>query len=174
MRETLACATVQTRARRKQNHSRALTTTPAATVDHPDAGTRAAPDPNASLDAQELAMADTSNPSNLVKPPMPGSTTSRVDHGGAVHQQPLTDRLAQGAHHAIDHLADAAAPKIERMEGAVADATGKMKDQARHARQMGDEWADSLRETVQRNPLTALVAAAGIGALIARIARGTR
>jgi hypothetical protein len=71
-------------------------------------------------------------------------------------------------------MADAAAPQIERMEGAVADATGQIRAQARHAREMGDEWADSLRATVQRHPLTALVAAAGIGALIARIARSTR
>jgi len=115
-----------------------------------------------------------SNPSSLVNPPAPGGMVERGGNGAPVHQQALTDRMAQGAHHAIDHMADAAAPQIERMEGAVADATGQIRAQARHAREMGDEWADSLRATVQRHPLTALVAAAGIGALIARIARSTR
>ena len=117
-------------------------------------------------------MSDSSYPQNLEKPFKHDSLADVSGKAeGVYQQQPLTDRMAQGAHHAIDYMADAAAPRIERMEGAVTKATGQMKDQARHARQMGDEWADSLRATVHRNPLTALVAAIGIGALIARITR---
>jgi len=123
------------------------------------------------IDAKELAMSDSLYPQNLEKPFKHDSLTDVSGKAEGVYQQPLTDRMAQGAHHAIDYMADAAAPQIERMEGAVTKATGQMKDQARHARQMGDEWADSLRGTVHRNPLTALVAAIGIGALIARITR---
>lgn len=92
-------------------------------------------------------------------------------NGAAVHQPPLTDRMAQGAHQTIDRLAETAAPHIERMEGALAGATGQMKDQARQAREIGDEWADGLRATVRRNPLSSVAAAMAIGALIARIAR---
>jgi hypothetical protein len=46
-----------------------------------------------------------------------------------------------------------------------------LKDQARHAREVGDEWVDSLRVTVRRNPLSAVAAAMAIGALIARMKR---
>jgi len=89
----------------------------------------------------------------------------------AVHQQPLTDRMAQGAHHTIDRLAETAAPHIECMEEALAEATGHLKDQAQHVREKGDEWAEDLRTAVRRNPLSAVAAAMAIGALIARITR---
>lgn len=91
--------------------------------------------------------------------------------GAAMHQQSLTDRMAQGAHHNIDRLAENAAPYIDRVEGALAGATGQLKDQARQVREKGDEWTDSLRATVRRNPLSAVAAAMAIGALIARSTR---
>jgi ElaB/YqjD/DUF883 family membrane-anchored ribosome-binding protein len=90
---------------------------------------------------------------------------------GAGHLPPLADRMAQGAHHTIDRLAETAAPHIERMEGALAGVTGHLKDQARQAREKGDEWADDLRASVRRNPLSAVAVAMAIGAVIARITR---
>lgn len=115
-----------------------------------------------------------SESSYLTHPSQAPRTDGLVDSGGngaAMHQQPLTDRMAQGAHHTIDRLAETAAPHIERMEGVLAGATAQLKDQARHAREKGDAWADDLRTTVRRNPLSAVVASMAIGALIARITR---
>jgi len=116
-------------------------------------------------------MSESSYPYNLTHT---SGTDNLVDSGGngaAVRQQPLADRMAQGAHHTIDRLAETAAPHIERMEGALAGATGHLKEQARHVREKGDEWADDLRVTVRRNPLSALAAAMAVGALISRITR---
>lgn len=93
------------------------------------------------------------------------------DSPASVHQQPLTDRVAQGAHHTIDRLVESATPRIERMEGAVKDAAVQIKDQAQHVREKGDEWANDLRATVRRNPLTAVAVAMAAGALIYRIKR---
>jgi len=109
-----------------------------------------------------------SNPSQSPRTDSPADPGSS---GAALQQQPLTDRMAQGAHHTIDRLAETAGPHIERMEGALAGVAGQVKSQARHAREKGDEWADDLRATVRRNPLTAVVASVAIGALIARITR---
>ncbi len=92
-------------------------------------------------------------------------------NGAAMHQPPLTDRLTQGAHHTIDRVAETAAPHIQRLEEALAEAKAQLKEQARHARDKGDEWAEDLRTTVRRNPLTAVFASVAIGALIARITR---
>ncbi len=92
-------------------------------------------------------------------------------NGAVLHQQALTDRMAQGAHHTIDRLADTAAPHMQRLEEAVAGASLQLKNQARHARETGDEWAESLRTTVRRNPLAAVATAMAIGALISRITR---
>lgn len=116
-------------------------------------------------------MSDPSYPSNLAQTPWTDSPAESGGNGGATPQQPLTDRLAQGAHHTIDRLAATAGPHIEHMEAALAGATEHVKGQARHAREKGDEWADGLRATVRRNPLSAVAAALAIGALIARITR---
>ena len=100
-------------------------------------------------------------------------TDHRADFGenSTTEQSQLTDRMAQSAHHTIDRLAEAVGPQIERVEGAIAGAAGNLRDQARLAREKGDEWADGLRATVRRNPLSALATAIAVGALIARITR---
>lgn len=112
----------------------------------------------------------------MAEPPDPHSLTlpgadRQSSLSTTAHRQPLTDRLAQGAHHTIDRLADNAAPHIARLEDALAEATGQLQMQARQAREMGDAWADSLRLTVRRNPLATVATALAIGALVARITR---
>lgn len=92
-------------------------------------------------------------------------------NGSAVHHQALTDRVAQGAHHTIDRLAESVAPHVERLEDAVSGAGLRLKNQAKQARETGDEWVDGLRVTVRRNPLAAVATALAIGALIARFTR---
>ena len=92
-------------------------------------------------------------------------------NGAAVHQQALTDRMAQGAHHTIDRLAEAAGPQLQRLEEAVSGAGLQLKNQARHALEVGDEWTESLRSTVRRNPLAAVATALAVGVLISRITR---
>ena len=116
-------------------------------------------------------MSESSYPYHLDNTSGIDSPSDSSDNGATLHPQPLTDRVAQGAHHTIDRLVETATPHIERMEGALAGATGHLKAQARHAREKGDEWADDLRVTVRRNPLSAVAAAMAIGALIARITR---
>lgn len=116
-------------------------------------------------------MIESSYPNNLSPTPGTDNVTQPGGSGTAVHQQPLTDRLAQGAHHTIDRLVETAAPRIERMEEAFAETSGQLKAQAQHAREKGDEWANDLRATVRRNPLSAVAAAMAVGALIARVTR---
>ena len=115
-------------------------------------------------------MSESSYPNILIQT---SGTDHRADPGDSTtaEQPQLTDRIAQGAHHTIDRLAETAGPQIERVEGAIAGAAVHLKDQARHAREKGDEWANDLRETVRRNPLSAVAAAIAVGALVARITR---
>jgi len=116
-------------------------------------------------------MTETSYPSNLPRAASADDPVGSGSVGTSTHQQPLADRMAQGAHHTIDRLAETAGPHIERVEGALAGATVRMKDGARQVREKGDEWADDLRATVRRNPLSAVVVSMAVGALIARITR---
>jgi hypothetical protein len=89
----------------------------------------------------------------------------------ALHQQPLADRMAQGAHHTIDRLADTTAPHLQRLEEAVTGAGVQVRQQVRQARETGEQLTESLRATVRRNPLVAVAAALAMGALISRISR---
>ena len=76
-------------------------------------------------------MSESSYPYHLDRTSGIDSPSDSSDNGATLHPQPLTDRVAQGAHHTIDRLVDTATPHIERMEGALAGATGHLKAQAR-------------------------------------------
>jgi ElaB/YqjD/DUF883 family membrane-anchored ribosome-binding protein len=81
----------------------------------------------------------------------------------------LLDRVVEGAHHAIDRLADSAAPHVQRLQQGVASASDTLHERAGQARELGDEWAESLRCTVRENPLAAVATALLVGVLIARL-----
>jgi hypothetical protein len=120
---------------------------------------------------QEPTMSDFPYTSATDQPPGTDGPVEPVGNGGALHRQALTDRMAQGAHHTIDRLAESTAPHLQRLEEVVAGAGVQLKNQARQARDTGDLWAEGLRSTVRHNPLAALAAALAIGALISRITR---
>jgi ElaB/YqjD/DUF883 family membrane-anchored ribosome-binding protein len=79
----------------------------------------------------------------------------------------LMSRVVQGAHQTIDQLAERAAPAVERMHQK-GDELGVRAD---HLREVGDEWAESMRSTVRENPLAAVAVAVAVGMLFARITR---
>lgn len=116
-------------------------------------------------------MSDSPYTSAPARTPGNGGLAEPSRHGAALHQQALTDRMAQGAHHTIDRLAEATAPQVQRLEDAVVGASLKLKSQARQAREAGDAWAESLRSTVRHNPLAAVATALAVGALVSRITR---
>lgn len=81
----------------------------------------------------------------------------------------LLDRVVEGAHQAIDRLADSAAPHVQRLQQGVSDAGDAIHQRAGQARELGDEWAESLRCTVRENPLAAVATALVVGVLIAKL-----
>jgi ElaB/YqjD/DUF883 family membrane-anchored ribosome-binding protein len=83
----------------------------------------------------------------------------------------LMNRVVQGAHATIDRLAETAAPVVERWSGNVSQAGGSLQQQADRVREMGDEWAESLRTTVRENPLASVGIALAIGLIVARLSR---
>lgn len=74
----------------------------------------------------------------------------------------MLDRVVQGAHETIDRLAQTAAPHVQRLQEGVSA-------RAEHVKEVGDEWAESLRCTVRENPLAAVAAALAVGVLLARL-----
>jgi ElaB/YqjD/DUF883 family membrane-anchored ribosome-binding protein len=77
----------------------------------------------------------------------------------------------QSAHSAIDRLADTAGPAVQRVQDGVQAAGDVISQRAQDARELGDEWTESLRSTVRDNPLTAIATALAVGVLIARLTR---
>jgi ElaB/YqjD/DUF883 family membrane-anchored ribosome-binding protein len=119
---------------------------------------------------QEPAMSDFPYPSSPALTPS-SDGPAKPGNGAGLHQPALTDRMAQGAHHTIDRLAETTAPHLQRLEEAVTGAGVQLKKQARQAREAGDEWAEGLRTGVRRNPLAAVAIALAMGALISRLTR---
>ena len=84
---------------------------------------------------------------------------------------PILDRVVRSAHDTIDRLAETAAPHVQKLEATVGSASEQLQANAERARELGDEWAESLRCTVRDNPLAAVAVALVAGALIARLVR---
>lgn len=112
-------------------------------------------------------MATTSFPSS----PSESAATPPAAAGTPPARAPgdLLDRVVEGAHQAIDRLADGAAPHVQRLQQGVADAGDALHERAGQAREMGDEWVESLRGTVREHPLAAVATALAVGVLIARL-----
>lgn len=89
--------------------------------------------------------------------------------GAPAHADDVISRIAQSAHETIDRLAQTAAPHVNRLqENLSGDALHQRADAMRELR---DEWAESLRETIRENPLAAVGVALAAGVLIAQLSR---
>ena len=80
-------------------------------------------------------------------------------------------RIAQSAHETIDRLAESAAPHVSRLGEGLSGAGETLQERADRAREVGDEWIESLRDTVRENPLAAVGVALAIGVVVARLSR---
>jgi ElaB/YqjD/DUF883 family membrane-anchored ribosome-binding protein len=78
-------------------------------------------------------------------------------------------RVVQGAHEAVDRIADRAIPAVERLRGSVNEASDMLQQRANQAAELRDEWTESLRSAIREHPLAAVATALAVGALIARI-----
>lgn len=83
----------------------------------------------------------------------------------------LMDRVVRGAHETVDKLADKAKPQLQRLQEGAGSASESLHARVDQAREMGDEWAESLRATVREHPLAAVGTALALGLIIARLAR---
>ncbi len=99
-----------------------------------------------------------------------GSGSESVSGAGAQGggQQAL-DRVVRTAHDTVDRLAQSVAPHIQRLTQGASNTNEALHARADQARDMGDEWTESLRSTVRENPVAAVVAALAVGVLLARM-----
>ena len=111
--------------------------------------------------------AQASNPVPGAEVPAHVTPPQTAEPGRESSNDDLMSRVVAGAHDTIDRLAETAAPHVERLQ----QAGDQMGVRAEHLREIGDEWTQSLRETIRQNPLAAVAVAAALGVLLARVAR---
>lgn len=112
-----------------------------------------------------------SSPAGTAAPRETTGSAGSASTEGQSHAKEVIHRVAESAHQAVDRMAAKAAPAAEKLESGMTHANESLTEQAQRVRELGDEWAHSLRDTVRENPLTALLLAVTAGALIARISR---
>lgn len=117
--------------------------------------------------------------------PGPDGAWSRDDHhvqvpdtsllpeanSGGAPAVDLMKRVVRGTHAAIDDFAASAAPTVRLAGNTVSDAQDMARTKAGQLRGAGEAWVEGTRSTVRRNPLTCVVAALAVGALLSRVRR---
>ena len=85
----------------------------------------------------------------------------------------LMKQMVQGAHGAIDRLAESAEPTVRQWSEGVAGAEDALLAKTEKWLATGEQWTQSVRDTVRSHPLVAVVAALALGALLARASRSS-
>jgi ElaB/YqjD/DUF883 family membrane-anchored ribosome-binding protein len=83
----------------------------------------------------------------------------------------MLDRIVQVAHEAIDRLAGTAAPHVHRLQEQFGHVGETFKLKASDVRANGEEWTESVRDTVREHPLAAVATAVALGMLLTRLTR---
>jgi ElaB/YqjD/DUF883 family membrane-anchored ribosome-binding protein len=83
----------------------------------------------------------------------------------------FVDRLAQGAHQAVDQAAASAKPALEKLQTSGAAAREVLAEKAEAAASMSDELIDSVRHYVRERPLTVVAGAIALGIVLAGVSR---
>ncbi len=93
--------------------------------------------------------------------------------GSALSSTPndMLTKVVEKAHATIDRLAETAAPHVNRLSQGASSASDVLHDRAGQARELSDEWTQSLRSTVRENPLATVAAALALGVIIAKLSR---
>jgi UDP-N-acetylmuramyl pentapeptide synthase len=113
-------------------------------------------------------------PTSDYRVPVPATSMLPGSEKAPTAAMNLLNHAVQGAHQAVDQIADRAAPiarEVGEHASAASDAVHAKTAQLKAAR---DEWVESLRSSVRSNPLVAVAAAVALGAVLARFTRITR
>lgn len=78
-------------------------------------------------------------------------------------------RLVEGAHAAIDKLADAAGPTVDRIASALSNPSAKASNLLGQAGDKKDAWVSDVRDIVREHPIAAIAVALAAGAVYVRL-----
>lgn len=99
---------------------------------------------------------------------LPGSEKAPAPAAG------LLNHAVQGAHDTIDRLADTATPAMRHIDEGVSAVGDSLHAKAELLRDTGADWAEGVRSSVRRNPLSWVAGALALGAALASISGNGR
>lgn len=124
--------------------------------------------PSSSTSASDYTSLSSDDAFGSTRQPGEGSISSSAPVG---EKPDLMERVVRGAHDTVDRLADKAKPQLQRLQDSAGSASDSLHNRVDQARELGDEWTDSLRSAVRENPLAAVGTALALGLIIARLSR---
>jgi len=83
----------------------------------------------------------------------------------------FVEQLGSASTDEVEPMAHPLEDQVQRLQEAAHSASDAVRSQVHHAREVGDEWTESLRGSVRNHPLAAVATALAIGAVIARLTR---
>jgi len=103
---------------------------------------------------------------------MPETTYPKTTTAEPVGSGPnFVDRLAKGAHQAVDQAAASAKPALEKLQESGAAAREVLAEKAEAAASISDDLIDSVRNYVRERPLTVVAGAVALGIILAGFSR---
>jgi ElaB/YqjD/DUF883 family membrane-anchored ribosome-binding protein len=110
-----------------------------------------------------------STPSSPYPTTPPTSTTSTVPGGNAASGDKTVERVVQGAHDAVDRIAEKAVPAVEKLRAGVNQAADTLQSQADQLSEMQKQWVESARTCVRDHPFASVAVAVAAGMLLGRL-----
>ena len=99
--------------------------------------------------------------------PFVDGANDAVDHGAQAGED-FVKRLVEGAHVAIDKLADMAGPTVDRIAGAFSNSSEKVSSVGQ-GRNEEDSWLSDVKGIVREHPVTAVAVALAAGAVFLKL-----
>jgi ElaB/YqjD/DUF883 family membrane-anchored ribosome-binding protein len=83
-------------------------------------------------------------------------------------KDPAVERMARGAHNAVDRMAGTATATVDRVRSGVDDVMGTMSEKMSALSSSREQWVDACRERVREHPLATVGVALAAGYVLSR------
>lgn len=98
-----------------------------------------------------------------------GGSAGTSSYAGSTGRDETMSRVVQGAHQAVDRLAEKATPVVERLKGTLSGATQSLHSGTDQLSAMQEEWVETARTTVREHPIASVLTAVAAGVLLSKL-----
>jgi ElaB/YqjD/DUF883 family membrane-anchored ribosome-binding protein len=117
-----------------------------------------------------MATPTSSNPFPTSDAPLSGEVGDMTGmSSSSAASSDTVNRVVQGAHQAVDRIAERAAPVVERLKSSMSGASDSMHTSVEQWNAMQEEWVETARTTVREHPIASLAAAVAAGVVLSKL-----